>query len=72
MNQFINHLVIDLTERGSSLTKNELYLAVVQITNSVMMFVLTPRVFEERHGVNLLDPQTRKEYIDRLVDRLLG
>jgi AcrR family transcriptional regulator len=72
LNKFMDNLVNDLKKRGSDLSYEELYLALIQITNSIMMFVLTPNVFAERFGVNLLDPQTRKTYIDGLVDRLLG
>lgn len=72
MNDFVGKLVADLKARGAALPEDELYLACVQITHAVMMFVLMPGVFKERYGLNLADPQTRIRYLDRLVDRLLG
>ncbi len=71
INEFIKKLVEDLKGRGATLPECELYLALIQITNSVMMFVLTPDVFESRFGLSLREPESRKRYIDRLVDRLL-
>ncbi len=72
VNDFAGKLVHDLAARGSTLPEEELYLAIIQITNSVMMFVLTPKVFESRFGLDLQEPDSRKHYIDRLVDNLLG
>lgn len=72
LNEFVEKLVIDLKTRGSALAEDELYLACIQITDAVMMLVLTPGMFKEKFE---LDPQNREtgiRYINRLVDRLLG
>lgn len=72
INQFLDNLVKDLKTRGASLSEDRLYLVCIQITNAVMMLVLMPGLFEKRYGIDLLDREQRKEYVDRLVDRLLG
>jgi AcrR family transcriptional regulator len=71
INQFMDNLVVDMKAKGATLPDTELYLACVQITNAVMMFVLSPKLFTEKYGLNLQDPDSRKEYVNRLVDRLL-
>jgi DNA-binding transcriptional regulator YbjK len=71
MSSFIEHMVIDLAERSSTLDTDELRLAVMQITYSVTMMILAPKIFERRFGVDMHDPQMREKFVTRLVDRLL-
>jgi AcrR family transcriptional regulator len=71
INEFLGKLVADLKLRGSSLPEAELYLACTQISSAVMMLILTPRLFDDKFGVNLQDAHTASEYVDRLVERLL-
>jgi AcrR family transcriptional regulator len=71
INGFLDNLVADMKIKGATLTDSELYLACAQITNGVMMFILSPELYKEKYGLNLQDPETRKEYVNRLVDRLL-
>jgi AcrR family transcriptional regulator len=71
INSFLDNLVADMMAKGATLSDTELHLACAQIMNAVMMFILSPRLFTVKHGLNLQDPNTRKEYINRLVDRLL-
>jgi len=68
---FIENLTKDMRSKGATLSDSDLYLACAQITNAVFMFVLTPRLFGEKYGLNLQDPDTRRQYVNRLVDRLL-
>jgi AcrR family transcriptional regulator len=68
---FIGHLADDLQARGSTLEKNDLRLACMQIATASMMMVLAPRLFEKEFGVNMIDDATREHFIGRLVDRLL-
>jgi hypothetical protein len=71
INGFLDNLVADMKAKGATLPDSELYLACVQITNGVMMFILSPQLFTEKFGLNLQNPEIRKEYVSRLVDRLL-
>ena len=71
LNGFLEKLVADLKEHGSLLPEGELYLACTQITSAVVMLILTPNIFEKKFGINLNDPDTALQYVNRLVDRLL-
>jgi AcrR family transcriptional regulator len=70
-NQFIEDLMVDLNTHGAILPNDELRLACMQITSAIMLMILTPRLFEKNFGVNLCEEDSRKLFIDRLVDRLL-
>lgn len=72
LNEFIEKLVIDLKSKGSTLPDDDLYLACIQITEAVMMFILMPQTFEKRFGLDPQDPKIGVQYVNRLVDRLLG
>lgn len=72
INEFTGHLVVDLKSRGATLPDDELYMACIQIMDAVMMLVLTPKLFEEKYGMSLDDPERQKQFVYRLVDRLLG
>lgn len=71
INGFMDNLVADMKAKGATLSDVELYLACTQITNAVLMFILSPQLFTEKFGLSLQDPDTRKEYVNRLIDRLL-
>ena len=70
-NQFIEDLVVDLNTHGATLPVDELRLACMQITSAIMLMILTPRLFEKNFALNLCEEDSRKLFIDRLVDRLL-
>ncbi len=72
VSDFTEKLVVDLKNRGANLPDDELYLACIQIMDAVMMLVLTPKLFAEKYGMSLDDPQRQKQYVYRLVDRLVG
>jgi AcrR family transcriptional regulator len=71
LNEFVENLANDLAARDAELEMNELRLACMQITSSVMMMILAPRLFEQKYGVDLHDEETRRKFVTRLVDRLL-
>jgi hypothetical protein len=68
---FIENLMTDMRSKGATLSDSDLYLACAQITNAVFMCILTPQLFDEKHGLNLRDPETRRQYVNRLVDGIL-
>ncbi len=68
---FIENLMADMKTKGATLSDLELYLACVQITNAIFMFILTPLLYKEKYGLNLQDPNSRRQYVNRLIDRLL-
>jgi len=68
---FIENLMTDMKLKGATLSDTELYLACAQITYAVFMFILTPQLFDEKFGLNLRDTNTRRSYVNRLIDRLL-
>jgi len=35
------------------------------------MLILIPNIFEKKFGIDLKDPETAVQYVNRLVDRLL-
>ncbi|MGE5222698.1 MAG: TetR/AcrR family transcriptional regulator, partial [Omnitrophica WOR_2 bacterium] len=70
-NEFMERLAANLIELGSPLAENELRMALVQITSAVMMMILTPRLFESSFGIDLCDEASRKQFVRRLVERLL-
>jgi len=68
---FIENLMTEVRLKGATLSESELYLACAQITNAVFMFILTPQLFRQKHGLNLQDSDTRRQYVNQLIDRLL-
>jgi AcrR family transcriptional regulator len=72
VNEFASNLVKDLKAKGSPLPEDELYLACIQITNAVLMYILMPKTFESKFGLDPQSPESGIRYINRLVDRLLG
>ncbi len=70
-NEFVERLAANLIELGSTLAVDELRMALAQITSAVMMMILTPRLFESSFGIDLCDEAQRKQFVRRLVERLL-
>lgn len=68
---FIETLTQDLRARDPHLKGESLTLALMQIFSAVAMAVLTPSLIEGQ-GIKLSDAPTRKAYVGRLVDGLLG
>lgn len=71
LNEFVQRLTKDLQAREPGLEPRELELACVQITAASMMMILAPRLFAGKLGIDLTDEPTRKEFVERLVNRLL-
>lgn len=71
INDFIHNLVKDLEGRGGTLDHNELQVACVQITSAIMMVILAPKLFLQGAGIDINDENTRKQFVERLVERLL-
>ncbi len=71
LNEFIENLAEDLRSRGAALDPQELRLACVQIASASMLVILAPRLFAEKFGIDLHDADTRRSFVERLVERLL-
>ncbi|MBI9050562.1 MAG: TetR/AcrR family transcriptional regulator [Anaerolineaceae bacterium] len=72
LNEFVVNLVADMKQRSIDLDEENLRMACMQITSTVMMAILAPRIFENSFGLDLTDESTRKAYVDRLVRQLLA
>jgi AcrR family transcriptional regulator len=72
LDEFVARLVEDLGERGAGLGPDELRLACAQIASAALLMILAPRIFADGLGVDLNDPETRRAFVDRLVERLLA
>lgn len=72
LNEFVDHLVTNLKELGSPLDENELRMALVQISSAVILMILVPRLFQSRLGIDMCDEADRKQFVRRLVERLLS
>ncbi|MGE5224939.1 MAG: TetR/AcrR family transcriptional regulator [Omnitrophica WOR_2 bacterium] len=71
LNEFLVNLINDLKEKGAHLEEAELRLAVAQITSAAMMTALIPGTYEKSLGIDMCDEDTRRQYVKRLVERLL-
>jgi len=71
LNDFVSRLALDLVERGAGLDLTELQLACAQMTMTVLMAILAPKLFQTSFGLDLGDEPTRQRFVSRLVDRLL-
>ena len=71
-NDFFKDLLIDLQKDGVNLTDDELKLAVAEIASASLFVSLIPSLFQESLDINLQDEVSRKEFIRRLVDKLLS
>jgi hypothetical protein len=70
INEFVQHLVVKLREMGSRLEEAELRLAVAQIMSAVLVVSLY-RLFSKSFGIDMHDEKARREFVQRLVERLL-
>ncbi len=71
LNDFVDHLVVDMRQRGVTLEDADLRLALAEITSAVMLVIMVPDLFLHSTGLNLCDPEARHRFVSRLVDRLL-
>jgi len=71
VNRFIDDLAADLAGRGCTLPGSELKTALAQIFAAVMLPVLASQLFGHLPALNLRDPERCREYVARLVSRLL-
>ncbi len=71
LNDFVDHLAVDLRQRGVTLEEGDLRMALAEITASVMLVIIVPDLFQQSTGLDLCDPEARHRYVSRLVDRLL-
>jgi AcrR family transcriptional regulator len=72
LNKFVEHLVTELQQRGLKMEKGKLETACIQITSSVFMLILSPKLFQPGFGLDVTDPKQRQELITGLVDHLLS
>ena len=71
LNEFVRSLVLDLKQRGLQMAQKDLELACMQITSSVFFMILSPKLFQGELGLDVTQAEQRREFITRLVDRLL-
>ena len=72
VNRFVSELTDDLTQHGSGLARDELYLACVQGVMTVLMAVLAPDLFAGEGGIDLREEDERQRFVARLVERLFS
>jgi AcrR family transcriptional regulator len=71
LNKFVEDLARDMQARGIDLDPQELQLACIQITTTVLMTILAPSLFAAQFGIDMRDEKTRQGFVQRLVERLL-
>ncbi len=71
LNEFVERLALDLAARGARLDPAELRLACAQITTTVRMAILAPRLFAAGANLDLSDALSRQRFVARLVGCLL-
>jgi AcrR family transcriptional regulator len=71
MDAYLSALTNDLKESGSQLDEENLHLAVAQSFAATLMMALSPQLFEKCFGFDLHDEETRKQFVKRLVEKLL-
>ena len=69
--RFIDAQAADLLARGSSLSQEEIQVALMQIFSAVAMAVLAPSLVS-RSGIDLRNSDSGKAYTTRLVEKLLN
>jgi AcrR family transcriptional regulator len=72
VNRFIATLAADLEGRGCPYPAAECRLALTQIWSAALLAILAPSLYGPSTGIDLHDPEPRKAYVTRLVDKLLG
>ncbi len=71
LNDFVEHLVVDMRQRGITMEEGDLRLALAEITAAVMLVIMVPDLFRQSTGLDLCNPEARHRFVSRLVDRLL-
>ncbi len=71
LDEFIQKLAQDMQSRGAGLDEQETLLACAQIASASLLMGLAPRLFEKKLGLDMNDPETRRRFVERLVDKLL-
>lgn len=70
--EFLGELKEDLAARGLQIEEAELKTAILQVVSAAFLpAALMPKLFELFAGFSLEDPEARRGYIRRLVERLL-
>jgi AcrR family transcriptional regulator len=71
LNEFVRSLVLDLKQYGLQMAQKDLELVCMQITSSVFFMILSPKLFQGEFGLDVTQAEQRREFITRLVNRLL-
>jgi AcrR family transcriptional regulator len=71
LNDFVEHMAVDLSQRGVTLKEEDLRMALAEITAAVMLVIMVPDLFQQSTGLDLCDPEVRHRFVSRLVNRLL-
>jgi AcrR family transcriptional regulator len=69
LNDFVLNLAKDMRARHAALEPHELELACTQMTMTVMMAILAPRLFSKGLGLDITDADTRQRFVEQLVGR---
>jgi AcrR family transcriptional regulator len=72
INKYLDALINDLKEHDVQLGEEELRLAVAQSFAAAMMVSLAPQMFAKNLGLDMNNGETRKLFIQRLVQKLLS
>ncbi len=72
LNEFVLNLVKDMQVRHIGMDEKDLQLACMQITFTVMMSILAPRLFLSSFGLDMTNESARKVFVDRLVGQVLS
>lgn len=68
INKFVESLAQDLTSHGYKGRQDDLELSCMQLSYTIFMSVLTPRIFSK---MNLEDPTNQKTFVHSLVSKML-
>ena len=71
MNDFVIHLCSELKERGVKMELLQLETSCMQITSSVFMMILSPKLFQSSFGLDMANSAQRENFIVSLVNQLL-
>lgn len=68
---FMKNLNEDLFQRGTILNREQLALACSQIASACLMAILAPKLNQDSLGIDFCNPETRRQFVANLVDKLL-
>jgi len=71
LNKYLHYLAKDLKDHGWQGNEEELGYALTQISAAALMMALAPQVFQQGFGIDMHDEETRRKFIERLVEKLL-